>query len=415
MKNKFIKYLSVSLIFASLCFIGCDDTDEFKNDSTLIVTAPAVTLNYTHGSVTNLIETNMKYPFSISIGQPVAFDVVLKVDVVGGTATRGDDFEIPNEIAIKAGSTTASGFIEIFEDDLIEEDETVTLSIGGRTINGSSNAIEVTFNIANLTSDDLGIDLSWSLAETTTDNSGDVISPTAFADLRLLISSTPDNTGDIGEADGGSFESFILESSTPDGEYYVVADFYDVNDEIIRDINLSVNFSKLGVFNGPSYDFSAALNSGNSCSTVYFVLAKIEKVGNSYTMTEIGEKSEVIAAPFIGSATIVADEWEDFYPGDVTTITAGIDKYTFLIDVPDYISWVTNNANTFFEVTIDPATGNVTVLGTEDWNYGGYTGAISGSGSVNACTGEISVVIDYLLDPYGLYGGYALVLQSDNF
>ena len=57
----------------------------------------------------------------------------------------------------------------------------------------------------------------------TTDDSGNEFSPTDFADLRLLISENPNNTDLIGEADGGSFETYVLSGDEPDGDYYVVA------------------------------------------------------------------------------------------------------------------------------------------------------------------------------------------------
>lgn len=290
MRNTYIKFLSL-LFVATLSFVACDDQDEFTGDSVLQASQPKVSLNFPFDAVTNLTETDMKYPFSISIDQAVSFDVVLKLVVTEGTATSGSDYNVPNEITILAGETTGDSYIEILSDDIVEDTESFTVSIGQITINGNFTAQEKTFNISNLESGDLSIDLSWSLDGDTTDDTGKEIKATDFADLRLLVSSTPNNLNIIGGADGGTFENYVLKSSTPDGEYYVVADFYAANQDILRDINLALGLTQVGINEGVDFEYLKALDNAGTCELNYFVLIKIIKSGDTYTFEDFGKQS----------------------------------------------------------------------------------------------------------------------------
>lgn len=402
MKNKFLLTISV-LFFSLICFTGCDNTDEFTGDSNLEVNIPAVTLNYTHGSVTTLIETDAEYAFTASIAAPIDHDVVLKVDVLNATATQGVDFDVPNEISIRAGSTSASASIEIFADDIIEDEESFTLSIGSRTINGTSTPVQATFNIQNLTTGDLAIGLDW--AATGFDFDGSEISPYTLADLRLLVSSGPNNTDIIGGADGGVAESWVLSSATPDGDYYVVADFYAAEDATF-DIDLTLTFDQVGVINGQTHTFPGALNGNNQCSSVYYVLAKITKSGDSYSFEEIGTNSPVVATSFVGTATITADDWADYAIGDPIEFEAGANDQEFWIRAYDN-PYISNPATAYMIVTVDPATGDATVSSNEPFDYGqGPEGGVSGYGSVNACAGTVQLFITYDLTVFGIYGEY---------
>ncbi len=408
MKNKFIKYISV-LSIASLLAVGCDNTDDNTGDSSLLtVNPPAVTINYTHGSVTNLVETDATYPFTISIAQPVDYDVVVKVTVVGGTATQGEDFDVPNELSIPAGSTSASGEIEIFADEIVEDTETFTLSIGGVTVNGNSNPVQVTFNIANLTTGDLAIALDWEASGTVTDNAGNEISPYALADLRLLLTDVPYTTI-IDAADGGSAELFTLTSDLPNGEYYIVADFYSAMD-IPSDLDLTVTFSQVGINEGESYTFAAALNTAISCGAIHFKLAKVIKTGGNYEIIPVGEPSEITAAPFVGTATVVVDDWADYAVGASIPIEAGSNPYEFYIRSTNN-PYISNPDTSYMIVTIDPLTGNATVTSNEDFEYGCSEGDVTGSGTVNACAGTIDLVLSFGLGNCGVYANQEFSLQ----
>lgn len=431
---KFLSYLTALtlLIFVSSCVDQADDTGL----STFNPKTPTLSIS-TSISNLSLIEDNSEYSFTATLSEPQLVDVKLFINQIGGNATPGDDYTVDGSLVIPAGSTSATGKVKILSDNLVEDTETVELQIGdNKTANAQIQPATMNFTILNYTEGDLAIDYSWAMASTTTDDTGTAIDPTDFADMRLLISSTPtNNSGDIVDsADGGGFESYVMDSSMPDGTYYVVADFYAVNETINRDLNFNLTFNQAGVINDLGMDFPAALNSTNSCSSVYFTMAKIVKTGSTYTITSVGEKSPVTAAPFIGTATAVTDDWADYSPGDQTELLAVQgDPYSFVIDTPDYFTWIANRDTTGMVVTIDPATGNATleaydytvdamtgeaILGAVSYlDYGqpGGGGFESGSGFVNACTGEINLSVTYGLNAWGDYADNALVLQSDNF
>jgi hypothetical protein len=412
-KNIF-SYITVLAI--SFSIVSCDQ-EENVGYSTFTPTSPTLSVTTSVNSK-SLIEDGSAYTFTATMSETQLVDVKLSVSQIDGNATLGDDFTMDGTLVIPAGSTSASGKITILSDDLSEETETVKIQIGGiDTANVTLTPATMEFTILNYTDGDLVIDMSWAMGSTTTDNAGAAIDPTDFADLRLLVSTEPNNTDLIGGADGGSFESFVLASSTPDGDYYIVADFYAVDETIARDLNINLTFNQAGLINDLSMDFPAGLSSDNSCASVYYVMAKIVKSGNTYTLTTVAENSPVTAAPFIGTATAVEDEWADYGPGDQTDLLAVVgDPYSFIIDTPAYLSWIANHETAYMVVTIDPATGNVTVQANEPFDYGqGVEGDEFGTGYVNACTGEIVLSITYDLTIYGVYANQTLIFQSDNF
>jgi hypothetical protein len=389
--------------------LGCDNTDENTGESSLSeINKPMVTIDYPYATVTNVTESNAKYPFTISIPQAVDWDVVLKIDVKGGTATNGEDYSVPEYINIPAGSTTGKAVIEIFEDEDIEETESFILVIGDLAVNSIATPKEVTFNIANLTSGDLAITLSWDMSEPTTDNSGDAIAPTDFADLIFSLSSTPDNAGDIAVADGGSFEELIMESTLPDGTYYLSASFYAANEDIVRDLDLMLDFYQLGVGES-SLTFPSALNSGNSCSSIYYNLVEVTKSGESYTITEIGEITPVNAEPFIGTATVLVDDWADDYVDGEIEIEAGSNANEFYVRMYSN-PYIDNPDTAYLIVTIDPTTGNVTGVSSEPWDYGNVT-PVTATGTVAVCTKTIDLTLDYFYGESTHYDGQQLKLQ----
>lgn len=282
-KNTFsyITALAIGLFIA-----GCDQ-EENTDFSTFIPSAPTLTVTSSVNSA-RLIEDNSVYTFTATLSETQLVDVKLYVTQIDGDATLGLDYTVDGVLTIATGTLSASGKITILADDLVEETESVKIQIGGnKTANADLNSETMLFTILNYEEGDLAIDMSWDMAETTTDNSGVAIDPTDFADLRLLISSNPDNSGDIGEADGASFETLVLSSSTPNGEYYVVADFWSANSNIVRDINLNLNFNQAGVINDQHHNYASAINNDQVCAANYYVMAKITKSGDTFTIEDV--------------------------------------------------------------------------------------------------------------------------------
>jgi hypothetical protein len=59
--------------------------------------------------------------------------------------------------------------------------------------------------------------------------------------MRLLLTDAP-YINIIDSADGAGAETFILTNATLDGEYYLVADFYDAMCEIPAALDSTANF-----------------------------------------------------------------------------------------------------------------------------------------------------------------------------
>lgn len=277
-------------IALSTIIISCTK-EQYTGQSKLVPSAPTLTTSLDFTSPVTLVEDDSKYTYTVTLSTPQIVDVKLHVKQVGGTASASD-YKMTTSLVIPAGYTTATGSITILTDDLIEGTETLKLQIGDeRVANASFSPVTVDFNILNYTTGDLTIDMSWAMATATTDNSGKVIDPTDFADMRLLITDGPNTMNIVGGADGGSFETYVLSGSEPDGVYYVVADFYDANAVIVRDLNINLDFNQPGVINGDNFSFPGIINNASLCPNNYAVLTKITKTGGSYTIEKIGKQN----------------------------------------------------------------------------------------------------------------------------
>ncbi len=291
----------LAALTAALFVVSCDQEDN-TGFGTLVPTSPTLTVT-TSVSNKSLIEDDSVYEFTATLSTPQLVDVKLFVTQIAGDATNGDDYTVDGSLVIPAGATSAKGKVTILSDELIEATETVKLQIGNNlTANASITPVTMEFTILNYTEGDLAIDLSWAMASATTDNSGVEIDPTDFADMRLLISSGPNNTDLIGGADGGAFETYVLKGTKPDGVYYIVADFFDANSSIVRDLDLSLELNQAGVINGDNYSYPAALSNLGICELNFYVLAKITKSGNTYTFEDVRKQSYELSTytPYIG-------------------------------------------------------------------------------------------------------------------
>ncbi|SDE63902.1 hypothetical protein [Cellulophaga baltica] len=400
MKNKFLKY-TLGLAITAFTLVSCDD-DQNVDQSTLVPTNPTVSVALSFDNTTTLVEQNADYNFTVSLSEPQVVDVKVYLSQTGGDATLGEDYDMPDSVIIPANANSVTGVISILEDDTIEDLETVIITIGAgvRTANANVNATTVTFNIANLTTGDLLANLSWAASELTTDNSGTEIEATDLADMRLLVTDVPYSTI-IKEEDGAAFETITLDATTPDGEYYIVADFFAAS-EIPADLDITISFDQVGVINGETYTFPAALNTGSSCSAVYAILAKITKTGDSYEIEEVGQTvTSIDISAFVGT-------WsgKDSF-GYETQVVTSLDINGQLQITGMGLGWmldyweeiVTNQE--VLPVTVNVETGEFTIdeayYLTTTWN-----GAIqddynlSATGTLNPCSGEMSIVYDFI-------------------
>lgn len=397
MKKHIIKIALV--LSAAILTIACNEDDA---TGAATVTAKSPSLNVTLGFANSqtLVEQEATYAFTVTLSEPQIVDVRIYLEQISGTATNGDDFSMPSLVTIPAGKTSVSDVILLHADDLIEDTETATIKIGtGLESNvGGISSQTITFNIANLTEGDLAIGLEWETAETITDNYGNEIGAYAAADLRLLLTDVPYTTL-LDGADGGSAEHYVLDGAAPDGEYYIVADFYDATD-IPVDLNLTLTFDQVGVINGQTHSFAAALNTTDICADLYFILAKVTKTGDTYAFQEVGTRSAFNVSLFAGTYSEISDTNVNGWLTDGCTMTVG--------DTPNelIVSGIYAGLFAYWGETFQPGFGNeglVSITLNADGTVtfpnqyvgqtlpGPYDYYYSGSGSYSLCDKTITL------------------------
>ena len=399
MKNKIFKIAFILSIFTLM--IACNDDEDYTGASTLDI-GDTSTLSITMDETTiSTIESEAEeYPFTLTLSEAKPFDIHVSIEQTSGDATSGEDFSIPSSLTIPAYSTSVSGSLAVISDDLIESTETASFTIGAVASNVSVTPVTVDLTIVNATAGDLVADLSWANSTTITDSYGNEIDPYTFADLRLLLTNVP-YTQVFDGADGATAETYTLAADAPDGEYYLVTDFYAAMEDAPAGVDLTLSFNQVGTINDLTYTFPSALSTAYVCENNYFVMAKITKSGTSYTIEEVAENS---SAPTITAGTYdvvsngmstdsgpVNNPLVDFM-STVTISDNGDGTYT-LSDgwAGVYIDWYSIYGNTEPE----PQTLVVSICGefSADWGdiFGGQWQALRGT--INA-DGTLSVRID---------------------
>ncbi len=395
---------NIALAFCSLALIVSCDEDDFTGDSTLEATSPSLSVELDFADSQTLIESETSFTFTVSISEPQVANINISIAQVGGTATDGADFSIPHTVTIPRGATSVSDVISIHADEIAEDTETaiIKIALGAEANVSAINSQTVTFNILNVTEGDLAIGLMWdTLGYQFSD--GSEFDPTDLANLRLLISSTPDNSGDIAVADGGSFEAASISASEADGVYYLVADWYsglDLGDQGYFPLNLTGTFDQVGVINGFTLNFPSALDSSSICSDVYYVLAKITKTGENYVIEEVGAPQPLDATLFEGSYSEVSEDNPNGLT-NITNVTLGMGENELIVEgvYGDLFAL-------FWGETFQPGFGNeglVTIVLNEDGSVtipeqymgqtlpGPYDYWINGNGSFNLCEKTITL------------------------
>ena len=398
----------VAALTLGIFMVGCEQEDD-TGYSTLIPNSTDLGITTEITNVT-LVEDNSVYEFTASISEVQLVDVKLYAFQVSGDATLGDDFTLDQSLVIPAGSTSVTGEIKIIQDDIYEETETAKIQIGNnKTANATEATATMNFTILNYSEGDLVLDLSWAMASAATDDSGTEIDPEDFADMRLVISSTPDNTGDIDVADGAGFETIVLPSDLPDGDYYIVSDFYAANADIVRDLNLSLNLYQNGIINDDHYDFANAISNLGTCDLNFYVMAKIVKSGTTYTYENVSTQSYELSVytPWEGGFDSV-DAWSPAEGYASHLETKEICDGFFILGIN--AEWMLNSwgeeiqpdseAEVFAVLNAD---GTFTIASqpifTTKYDGSLYPYTVSGSGTYDLTTGVLH--LEYYLDQEG--------------
>ena len=415
---KKIKYILSSAILTLFLF-GCD-SQEAKQDPAEIISTdgyPTATFTFAGGDLTSNEGDETVYVYDVELSKPMRYNIDFSFVQTGGTATEHEDFEFV-KATVNAFETTGQMSIVILNDLAIEDTETLELTIeAGPSVADSwllrpdtqypSLALEIEPSI--------GFDLTIGMEWDADNGSGD--DPRDLADLILLVvdaTVTPyvPYTDIIDGADGGSFEELTLAADTPDGEYFILVDVYATDDSDF-DIDVDVSINQAGLVDD-ELNFPAALNSRLTCNQ-YVILAKVTKSGDTWAVasenaTLVTKPDATVAAPFVGTATVLQDDWADYGQGETVTIEAGASPNEFWIR--SYANpYIGNPDTSYMIVTIDDVCGDVTVMSNEDFLYGCTEGDVTGSGSVDLSSGIIDVTLTFLLGNCGDYPGYRFVLQ----
>lgn len=416
MKNIFLKTSLLITVFAVL--ISCAEGDDFTGASTQTATSPALSVELGFANEQTLIEEESAYKFTVSISEKQIVDISVKLTQTGGTAVRGLNFDFPSSVTIKKGTTSTSDFITILVDPRANPpvDAIIEIVTGVEANVGASNSETVKFNILNLVEGDLAVGLEWAASNPPiTDNFGNEIGPTELADLRLLLTDVPYTTI-LDEADGGSFEMLTIDADTPDGEYYMVTDFFAAYD-IDTDLDVRVTFDQIGVIDGLTYDFTNALNTTETCPEAYFVMAKVIKTGINYEIEPVGEKNQIDLNDYVGTWSGQGSWFEHFgYTSDlVTTIDANGDLWITGIAFQWFEGWWGENILEFVSVKMDVnlQTGEFTIPNqyylTTDWD-GGTPYNVTATGKLSGLCSE-----DHIIELYPIFDIDGETIEGEDF
>ena len=399
MKNKFLK---IALVMSAIILTTACTEDDATGDATNAPSSPSLTVSLDFEAEQSLVEAETTYGFTVSISEAQITNVRVHLSQTGGNATKGDDFDFPSTVTIAAGTTSISDVFTIHADEILEDTETATIQItdGTEANLNSISGTSVTFSIMNHSEDDLAIGLSWAASSAVTNNYGEAIEATDLADMRLLITNVP-YTGILKEEDGSGFETLNFLGTYPDGEYYIVADFYSAN-EIAIDLDLEITLDQVGLINGATHSFPAAVNTTDACADLHYILAKVTKAGQDYTLEKVGEKSAVDLENYVGTWS-GEDMWGD------TEVTTTLDADGNLEITGVGVVFMTGAwGETILEqekvlMDVDKTTGSFTIeeqlyMKTE------YDGAVqelyylSGTGTIDPCTNTMDLQYDFVQD-----------------
>lgn len=291
MKNILNSRYFVALgILSVLIFTQCKDED-YTGYGTLTASDPTVAITWE--APASMEETDVTYPFTITLSEVQIADVVFNISADASTATEGEDFDLStHSIRIPAYSLTGSGALTIYSDALPEETETIAVQIGDVSL-GNVNYTPETYSvdITNLVSDDIIVAFDWggTVDATIGGTLYEGLSLCDNVDIDFIISQdTPG--GDIGDytcATGACPEQYLFSTGTwahGDGTFYFGVNLWD-NGGLAPDSGpipfpVTMNLAQTGVVNlSAAQDPSTVIMSDNDGSTLDPVLKVVVSGG----------------------------------------------------------------------------------------------------------------------------------------
>lgn len=158
---------------------------------------------------------------------------------------------------------------------------------------------------------------------------------------------------------------------------------FGLNDKLIISADLTLtNGTVIKTFNDdgtPNYGADIANSTIWKVSQTYTALCPLED-----------------ASLFDGNYEVITDDWDDYKAGTIIPVVYnGTDgTYTFRI-LETKNPALANPSAAYLLVTINPATNAVTVKSNIDFVYGNDTTAVTGTGTVGSCTGDINLKLNF--------------------
>jgi hypothetical protein len=282
-----MKNIKTNIFFAALVAIlfGCSSDDNKDYNTRKATDAKAtVNLSFDENAIFNEGTTSV-ITYSIDLDQPQIADIVVKISLVDGTATAGEDFTFDTTVTIPANKSQAVGTISLVSDLDFEEMETFTLKIGeDNTANVDLEPRYVTVKIGNYQEDDLNIVLNWEGSFEGIDG------PTDFCDIDMDLELINADGDYISTSYSNCPESITMPASMANGVYSLVISLWtNYGETAVIDVPAAVSIFKIGTLTSTNQDISAffplaagGLDDGNNSA---FIVYTIVKNGTTFTVT----------------------------------------------------------------------------------------------------------------------------------
>lgn len=289
MKKNYFLYLVLALV--STVWVSCQK-DDVTGDSSLEASDAKATLTFDVPQ--SIVETDTTFNIKVTLDKPQIADIYIPIHT-SGTAENGSDYAIEDIIIIPAYYTSAIKKFKISNDTDIEQDETVTITIGDETVANVDFAQQSrTITIQNAVSPVLDLTFDWD-ATVTVD--GAEVSLCDEVDIDIYVFDADENDLGIYDAATGACPEHSVRD-WEDGEYYLWANLYanavHPADGSVVNFPITITASQSGLFEGDTYQ-QASTNVIKSSdpsyeedgSGVFKPVAKITVNGSNYTITPI--------------------------------------------------------------------------------------------------------------------------------
>lgn len=316
----------LTMMFAASLFTACQDDDSVE---TVNRNKPQVSLDRTSETITEGDEITFTMTTNRVSTRPMTF----KVEVVGEESTSvfrdfttsGTETDLTGDggwgqgqigylIEFPAMAETATFTLTALNDFNVEQTETLKLRFRSAEDGNGSVAPEsefITITINENASNDVALRLDWSMS--TTDafgtihpgiyQSGD--SEEAYSgydfDLYIFDESFSVEVSEGAGATGNPLEEVTLDSTLPDGNYFVIVDLFDSgaapDTPFVFDIKLEATKSGTWATTIPVEGFDSAypVSAPGGLGAGYKIVAVIEKTGTTYVVKNY-ETDEVLAS-----------------------------------------------------------------------------------------------------------------------